>query len=297
MKCSIQLVVTIVSITLAVSFVSAQTKKRRNPDQLKIAVQEICPVSGKQLGSMGTPTKVRIGEEELYLCCKGCTAGKIDKQHWTTIHHNFAKAQGKCPVMEKDLPKNAKWTIVNGQLIYICCPPCTKKIEANPGQYLARVNGYYQTSLHSAAPPASRPAVPETVGPSIHPDQLRITVQQICPVSGNQLDRLAPPIKVQAGGLNLYLCCEGCRQGKINKDHWATIHKNIATAQRLCPVMEKELPAGAKSMIVDGQLVFVCCPPCTEKIAKNPATFLGKIDSYYTAFLKQSVQGSKVQPR
>ena len=98
---------------------------------------------------------------------------------------------------------------------------------------------------------------------------------------------MGDPIKVKAGSMDLYLCCEGCKEGKVNKEHWATIRGNIARAQGICPVMEKELPANAKSAVIDGQLVFVCCPPCTKKIEEEPAKLLGKIDSYYMASLRQ----------
>jgi len=115
-------------------------------DKLKIAAQRICPVSGGALGDHGTPLKAKIGEEELYLCCDGCLTGQIDKAHWATIHANFAKAQGECPVMEKALPKNPKWTVVNGQIIYVCCPPCTKKIQADPRKYLTKLDTLYEAA-------------------------------------------------------------------------------------------------------------------------------------------------------
>ncbi len=118
-------------------------------DQLRIAVQEICPVSGAKLDSMGDPVKVAIGEakEEIFLCCAGCAKGKINPEHWATIHANIASAQGKCPIMKKDLPKGAKWTVVDGELIYVCCPPCIKKINANPEAALSLVDTYYTAYL------------------------------------------------------------------------------------------------------------------------------------------------------
>ena len=115
-------------------------------DQLRVAAQKICPVSGQKLGSMGTPLKIKIGPEELFLCCKGCTTGQVNAKHWGTIHANFAAAQGQCPVMEKPLPKSPKWTIVNGQIVYICCPPCSKKIQADPKTYLTKLDALYAKS-------------------------------------------------------------------------------------------------------------------------------------------------------
>ncbi len=120
-----------------------------NRDQLRIAVQEICPVSGKKLGSMGNPIKAKIGESTVFLCCQGCLKGKVNPQHWATIHGNIAKAQGICPVMKHKLPKNPKWTIVEGQVVYVCCPPCTKKIASDPKTFLQQVDGLYSASLQA----------------------------------------------------------------------------------------------------------------------------------------------------
>lgn len=128
---------------------SEQEQEQHRWDQLRIAVQQICPMSGQKLGEHGPPLKVTIGEqkEEVFLCCKGCLKQKIDHKHWVTIHTNFAKAQRICPIMKKPLPQNPKWTIVEGQIVYVCCPPCTKKIAADPQTYLKQVDELYAASL------------------------------------------------------------------------------------------------------------------------------------------------------
>jgi len=126
-----------------------QPTEQQRRDQLRAAVQEICPVSGEKLGSMGEPIKVQVGEESIFLCCKGCLQQKIKPEHWATIHTNCARAQGICPVMKHDLPKKPKWTIVEGQVVYVCCPPCTKKIAADPQKYLRAVDELYAASLEA----------------------------------------------------------------------------------------------------------------------------------------------------
>ncbi len=136
----------------AVQFAVGQTttdrvQEQQRRDQLRIAVQEICPISGQKLGSMGTPIKVKVGEETVFLCCKGCMQQKIKPEHWATIHENAAKAQRICPVMKHKIAKNPKWTIVEGQVVYVCCPPCKKKIAADPQKYLRAVDELYAASL------------------------------------------------------------------------------------------------------------------------------------------------------
>ncbi len=74
---------------------------------------------------------------------------KIDPQHWATIHANFAKAQRICPVMKNELPKNPKWTFVDGQIVYLCCLECEKKIAADLKTYLRQVDELYTASLQA----------------------------------------------------------------------------------------------------------------------------------------------------
>ena len=122
-------------------------KEQQRRDKLHIAVQNICPTSGQKLGAHGQPIKVKVGKETVFLCCKGCLKKKINPKHWATIHANSAKAQRICPVMKHELPKKPKWTVVEGQIVYVCCPPCTKKIAADPETYLQKVDELYVASL------------------------------------------------------------------------------------------------------------------------------------------------------
>lgn len=148
---------TLAMIAGLAQFVTAQqptandmkAEQQRRRDQLRATVQAVCPISGEKLGSHGAPIKVAVGKdkEEIFLCCKTCLKGKLNAKHWGTIHANYAKAQRICPVMKKPLPANPKWTIVNGKIIYICCPPCTKKIAADPEGYLAKMDQLYSASL------------------------------------------------------------------------------------------------------------------------------------------------------
>lgn len=147
--------VSVAAVILGLGFAAAadeaprEEKRQAKRDQRRAAVQKICPVSGMRLGEHGSPIKVKVGKETLFLCCKGCLKRKIDPRHWAKIHANFAKAQRICPVMKHKLPKKPKWTIVKGQIVYVCCPPCTKKVEADPKAYLTAIDELYAASLQS----------------------------------------------------------------------------------------------------------------------------------------------------
>jgi hypothetical protein len=41
-------------------------------DQALAALQKLCPVSGEELGGMGTPVKLTVKGEPVFICCKGC---------------------------------------------------------------------------------------------------------------------------------------------------------------------------------------------------------------------------------
>jgi YHS domain-containing protein len=47
-------------------------------DEAAIRAQSVCPVSGQRLGGMGTPLRVTINGQTLYVCCKGCVA-RVEK--------------------------------------------------------------------------------------------------------------------------------------------------------------------------------------------------------------------------
>lgn len=109
-------------------------------DDLLIAAQKICPVSGEDLRAMGGPIKAKSGDQTVFLCCKGCLGKPISKENWAKVTANLASAQGRCPVMNRPLPAGATSVVVNGRRVFVCCPPCTGKIQANPEKFLAVVD-------------------------------------------------------------------------------------------------------------------------------------------------------------
>lgn len=234
-------------------------------DQLQIAVQKICPVSGGELGSMGEPIKVKVGEQIAFLCCKGCQGKQLSAEHWGTIQARIASAQGICPIMEKPVDATMKSTVVNGLQVFVCCPPCIPKIQADIGGSLAKVNAYHTKFIAAEKQAAS--------------DKLHAHAQGICPVSGQELGSMGAPIRVKVGEKEtVLLCCKGCVGKQLNADHWKTIQTNLAKAQGVCPVMGQKVDATMKSTVVNGRKIFVCCPPCIPKIDADPVGFVAKLD-------------------
>ncbi len=235
-------------------------------ERLQIAVQEICPVTGEALGSMGDPLKVRVGEQIAYLCCKGCQGKELSAEHWKTIQGNIAAAQGTCPIMDKPVDATMESTVVNGQQVFVCCPPCIAKIQADVEGSLAKVNASYVAYVAKERQALS--------------DQLHAMAQGICPVSGQELGSMGKPVKVKVGEEEVaFLCCKGCVGKQIKAEHWSTIQTNLAAAQEICPVMDKPVDATMTSAVVNGRRIFVCCPPCIEKIQAEPEAYVAKLDA------------------
>lgn len=133
-------------ILLAAAFAQENGQPIKS-DDLPIVAQRICPVSGGDLRAMGGPIKAKSGDMTILLCCKACLGKPVSKENWAKVTANLAAAQGRCPVMNRPLPKNATSTVANGRMIFVCCPPCTKKIQANPEKYLAAVDGMLREHL------------------------------------------------------------------------------------------------------------------------------------------------------
>lgn len=143
----------LVAIVL-VGFAVADEPKKESPEQrrerLRIAVQAICPVSGESLTGHEKPVKMTNPDtkEVLYVCCSDCLKSKQEEKYVDKIRENFAKAQGKCLVMtDNEVTAKSKHGIVEGQFVFVCCPPCIKKMNASSERFLAKLDDLYEASL------------------------------------------------------------------------------------------------------------------------------------------------------
>lgn len=133
---------------------SGQQAKKETPserrERLSIAVQAICPVTGEPLTGHAKPVKMVLAEskEVLYVCCEDCVKEKPNAKHLETIRRNLARAQGTCLVMsDNEISEKSKSTIVDGRFVYVCCPPCSKKMNADPEKFLRTLDDRYEAAL------------------------------------------------------------------------------------------------------------------------------------------------------
>ena len=187
----------------------------RTAEELAIAGQQFCPVSGKKLGSMGKPIKTIINGKAVYVCCKGCTnALKANPKKYlaklvsfTPMPLRATKAdadaiahQKVCPVMDEKLGSMGKpWKVsVNGQDVYVCCKGCIKFLQKTPKKFLAKI-------------PAPLPVK------ATKADAAAITRQKMCPVMDEKLNAMGGPWKVVVKGKPIFVCCKGCIK-KVQKN-------------------------------------------------------------------------------
>ncbi|WP_235952310.1 hypothetical protein [Crateriforma spongiae] len=193
-----------------------------------IARQKICPVSGKQLGSMGDPVAVNVSGKRIFVCCAGCVdAVKSNPAKYAAGRPEIAVAtataadadaiarQKVCPVMDEPLGGMGTpiKVIVGDKPIYLCCKGCIKKIKAEPAKYLAMVYGDGVSGSPGEkqnAVPAGTDAVREGVFNVTAADKPFIAAQKKCPVMDEPLDAMGGPYKVHAAGKAIYICCPGC---------------------------------------------------------------------------------------
>lgn len=175
-------------------------------EQIAISKQRICPVSGKPLGSMGAPPRVRVGDQDVYVCCAGCTnALKANPEvHLAKLTQpalvKATQADGAaiahqkiCPVMDEPLhAMGGPWkTTVQGRDVFLCCKGCLKFIQKEPQRYLAKL-------------PDPLPAK------ATRADAAAIARQRICPIMDEPLKSMGVPWKVTVKGQPVYVCCKGC---------------------------------------------------------------------------------------
>jgi Cu(I)/Ag(I) efflux system membrane fusion protein len=64
-------------------------------DRRLIEAQRVCPITGKALGSMGTPVKLKVQNQTVFLCCDGCKAKALADPSRTLRRIEELKAKGK----------------------------------------------------------------------------------------------------------------------------------------------------------------------------------------------------------
>ena len=147
--------------------IEANLAKLRPEDRQLVEAQGFCPIMLKnRLGVMGTPVKVMVNNQPVFVCCNGCrqkalanparTLAMVEQLKAQTAEaetnaslaklspedRKLAVAQGYCPVMRDNrlgvMGPPVK-VMIGNEPGFLCCAGCKRKALANPEQTLASV--------------------------------------------------------------------------------------------------------------------------------------------------------------
>jgi hypothetical protein len=156
-----------------------------------------CPISGKELGSMGDPVITVHEGREIRFCCAGCVdpfkadaEAKLKEIDAAIIEQQLATYPLEtCPVTGKELgsmgdPINM---VAGNRLVRLCCAGCEKPVKADAAKFVEKIN--------AAAADAQRESY----------------ATDICVVSDDKLGGpMGEPVEVVFAGRLVRLCCSGC---------------------------------------------------------------------------------------
>ncbi|MHC4107839.1 MAG: hypothetical protein ACYSTY_07130 [Planctomycetota bacterium] len=110
-----------------------------------------------------------------------------------------------------------------------------------------------------------------------------------CPVSGEVLGGMGPPIVMMHEGREVRLCCKGCiRKFEADSEKYLQKIDEAIVKDQLphyplttCPVSQEELGSMGEpvNLVYGNRLVRFCCKGCVRKFKKAPTDYLAKLDA------------------
>lgn len=121
--------------------------------------------------------------------------------------------------------------------------------------------------------------------------------QSSCPITGTKID---PKLHVDALGQRIAVCCPACLP-VVRKDPEAALGKLheqgqfAESRQTLCPVMKSEIN---RKLFVEhrGRRIYVCCPPCIDKVKAAPAKYAAMLGQGGESAAEKEMNGTTKRP-
>ncbi|MCC6486460.1 MAG: hypothetical protein IT364_03095 [Candidatus Hydrogenedentes bacterium] len=108
-----------------------------------------------------------------------------------------------------------------------------------------------------------------------------------CVMSGKKFAEGSTPVVANLNGREIKFCCDGCK-GKFEADPAAVfskVDKEMIEQQKKSYPLDTCLVEGGKleegkavDYVYNNRLVRLCCDGCKEKIAADPAKYIGELD-------------------
>jgi len=156
-----------------------------------------CPVSGQELGAMGSPVIRTYEGREFRFCCGGCPAKfEADPNKYTQkVDAAIIEQQREfyplatCVVSGEKLGEMGEAVdyVYRNRLVRFCCKDCIKEFEKDPAKYIGKLNQAVIDKQKASYPLST------------------------CPVSGDKLGGdMGEPIDYVVANRLIRLCCKGC---------------------------------------------------------------------------------------
>lgn len=246
---------------------SLRNKPLATDDQSLIKFQKNCPVTGRVLGSMGTPVKSAVSGTTVFLCCEGC----LDPLQEDGIEYLARLAPPPADTV-LSVPERAVIDTGTQQIVYVEREPglfegVAVKIGPRSGNFYPVLEGLAvgdkvvasgsflldaETRLNPAAASAFFGAVGQDRAGNGTGDSKASSRRKGNAPSAADLKNI----------------------GKLSPED-----QKLALAQGTCPVAGEALGSmGVPIKIeLEGQLVFVCCKACLKQARENPSKVLEKV--------------------
>lgn len=157
---------------------------------------ETCIVAGGKLGSMGDPVNYVHNNRLIRFCCAACEPmfKANPAEYITALDGKVVEQQVKgypldsCVVMGAKLGSMGEPVdyVFGNRLVRFCCASCVKKFEADPSQYMKKIDRAYADAQRANYP------------------------LDTCVVAGSKLGSMGEPVEVVAGTHLVRFCCAAC---------------------------------------------------------------------------------------
>jgi hypothetical protein len=253
-----------------------RAKPADGSDAALIAFQKICPVTGGELGSMGAPVKVQVGEEAIFLCCRACE-GPFEAETAKYLERLRPPPEGEV----LSIPEGAVIDTGRKQVVFVEREPGVfEGVEVELGP---RTGGYYPV-LQGLSPgdkvagagsflldaetrlnPAAASAYFGASGGSVSSEPTS---------SGAQMSSDSSAVKANAATLSA--------SDLENILQLPAEERDSAIAQAICPVTGEQLGSMGVpiKVMVNGKPVFLCCNACRDEAAAHPEKILNKLKEH-----------------
>lgn len=153
----------------------------------------------------------------------------------------------------------------DGQALKLCCKGCIEKFEAEPQQYLKKIDEM------------------------IAEKELARYPLENCPVTGGKLGMMGEPVNHQHQGRLVRFCCQGCVEKFASDSAKYGKEMDEAIVKKQLPLypLQNCLVSGDKlggemgqpiDLVQDNQLVRLCCKGCVSKFNKDPGKYMALLD-------------------